>query len=113
MNRFELFSLIYFWLSHFYKNTADDKIINQLSEMNPFLWDDIGSADPAVYDEYCAFIGDRKITVENSLDIAKEYVRTIDYADITEAFQDNDREKWEKGCREYLSTNHKGADSCS
>ena len=110
MNRFELFSLIYFWLSRFYKNTTDDRVINQLSEMNPFLWDDIGSADPAVYDDYCAFIGDRKITVEKSLDIAKGYVQIIDYADITEAFLNVDHEQWEKGCREYLSADHKGAD---
>ena len=112
MNKFELFSLIYFWLSRFYQNATDDRIINQLSEMNPFLWEDIGSADPAVYDDYCSFLGDRTITVENSLAIAQEYVQTIGYADITEAFQKVDRNQWEAGCTRYLSTEHKGADAC-
>ena len=52
MNKFELFTMIYFWLDKYYENTTDDRILNQLSEMNPFLWKDIGSADPAVYSEF-------------------------------------------------------------
>ena len=57
MNKFELFTMIYFWLDNYYKGTTDDRILNQLSEMNPFLWKDIGSADPAVYIEFCMFLG--------------------------------------------------------
>ena len=110
MNKFELFSLIYYWLSRFYKNNKNDRIINQLSEMNPFLWDDIGSADPAVYADYCSFLNGRKITLENSLEIAKEYVQTINYVDVTEAFCNADRKKWEDGCAKYLATDHKGSD---
>lgn len=113
MNRFELFTIIYFWLDNYYKDEKDDKIINQLSEMNPFLWKDIGSADPAVYEEFCTFIGSREITIANSLEIAKAYVQTVDYADITEAFRNVDSERWKNGCKEYLSSDHKGADACS
>ena len=47
--------------------------------MNPFVWADCGSADPAMYNAYCRFLGDREITLENSLELAKEYVKTIDY----------------------------------
>ena len=110
MNKFELFTLIYFWLSRYYKDATDDRIINQLSEMNPFIWADIGSADPAVYIEYCAFLGARKISLENSLSIAKDYVKTIDYVDVTAAFENIDPEDWTHGCEKYLATEHKGAD---
>ena len=110
MNRFELFTVIYFWLDNFYKDTTDESIINQLSEMNPFLWKDICSADPAVYDEFCTFIGKRNITIDNSLELAVEYVKTIDYADMAEAFRDIDEEEWKDGCRKYLAMEHKGAD---
>ena len=110
MNKFELFTMIYFWLDNYYENTTDDMILNQLSEMNPFLWKDIGSADPAVYNEFCTFLGEREISVENSLSIAKDYVKTIDYVDVTAAFENIDPEEWIHGCKDYLSTEHKGAD---
>ena len=110
MNKFELFTMIYFWLDNYYESTTDDRILNQLSEMNPFIWADIGSADPAVYIEYCAFLGEREISVDNSLSIAKEYVATIDYVDVTAAFEDIDPEEWIRGCEKYLATEHKGSD---
>ena len=110
MNKFELFTLIYFWLNRYYKDETDDRIINQLSEMNPFIWADIGSADPAVYIEYCAFLGERKISLEDSLSIAKDYVKTIDYVDVTAAFENMDPEEWTHGCEKYLATEHKGSD---
>lgn len=111
MNRFELFTMIYFWLDVYYENETDDRIINQLSEMNPFLWKDLSSADPAVYDEYCSFIGEREITLKNSLEIAKEYVKTIDYVDMTEAFAHVDQQEWISGCEKYLASDHKGAEN--
>lgn len=110
MNKFELFTLIYFWLNRYYKDDTDDRVINQLSGMDPFTWADIGSADPAVYNEYCAFIGEKKITIENSLSIAKKYVRTIDYVDVTKAFENIDLAEWIRGCKKYLAEDHKGAD---
>lgn len=110
MNKFELFTIIYFWLDKFYENTTDDKIIGHLSEMNPFLWKEPVSADPAVYDEYCRFIQDKKITIENSLSLAKEYAATIQYADITEAFEDADDREWKEGLEKYLAMEHKGAE---
>lgn len=108
MNKFELFTMIYFWLDTFYENTTDDSIVNQLSDMNPFLWEDLTSADPAVYSEYCSFIAGRDITMRNSLDLAREYVKTIDNAWMTDAFENIDPEEWIKGCRDYLATSHKG-----
>jgi hypothetical protein len=112
MNRFELFTLIYFWLDSYYEDATDDRLITQISDMNPFIWEDIGSADPVAYIDFCEFIGDKEITVDNSLEIAKEYVKTIDYADVTPAFDDltdEDIERWKDGCEEYLSSDHKGA----
>ena len=114
MNKFELFTIVFYWLDAYYDDSTDDRLINQLSDMNPFIWKDIGSADPAVYIEFCEFVGDREITIENSLDIAKEYVESIDYADMTAAFDDlsdEDIKRWMAGCEEYLSSDHKGADA--
>ena len=109
MNKFELFTIIYYWLDNYYKDSKDDMIIDQLSDMNPFVWEEIGSADPAVYDKYCDFIGDRTINSDNSLEIAKGYVATITYADMNEAFENVDTARWLKGIDDYLSTDHKGS----
>ena len=66
MNAFELFTMIYFVLDAYYENDIEDPFINTvLSDMNPFVWADIGSADPAMYSEYLDFLNGRAITLEN------------------------------------------------
>lgn len=109
MNDFELFTLIYYSLDAYYGRDIEDTYINSVvSDMNPFIFDDIGSADPAVYDEYKGFIDGKEITLENSLGIAREYLRTIDYADVTPALERMTEERWIDGCKKYLSQPHKG-----
>lgn len=97
MDKYELFIFIYYWLDNYYKNTTDELIINLLSDMNPFVWKEECSADPAYYDEYCLFIKDRIITIENSFAIAAEYVSLIDYVDVTEAFDNKYSDEWKEG----------------
>lgn len=111
MNEFELFTMIYFVLDAYYENDIEDPFINTvLSDMNPFLWADIGSADPAMYSEYLDFLQGRTISLENSLSIAKGYVKTIEYADVTAAFDEMTEERWIDYCKKYLSEPHKGED---
>ena len=111
MNEFELFTMIYFVLDAYYENDIEDPFINTvLSDMNPFVWADIGSADPAMYSEYLDFLNGRVITLENSLDIAKDYVKTIDFADVTAAFGEMLENDWIDYCKKYLSEPHKGED---
>ena len=112
MNKFELFTLIYFALDAYYEGEVktNENLSIILSDMNPFVWKDCGSADPVMYSEFCRFIGEQKITLENSLKLAKEYVKTIDFVDVTEAFKDMTNEEWIPGCKEYLESEHKGAD---
>ena len=111
MNEFELFTMIYFVLDAYYEKDIEDPFINTiLSDMNPFVWADIGSADPAMYSEYRDFLNGRAITLENSLSIAKGYVKTIEYADVTAAFDEITEERWIDYCKKYLSEPHKGGD---
>lgn len=112
MNKFELFTMIYFVLDAYYEDEvqSNEKIHTLLSDMNPFVWADLSSADPCVFKEFCDFVGEEIITMENSLSIAKKYVKTIDYVDVMEAFEDMTDEEWIGPCREYLEEEHKGAD---
>lgn len=112
MNEFELFTMIYFALDAFYGTKIEDVFIcTVISDMNPFIWSDIGSADPAMYSEYIDFLNGRTITIDNSLDIAKEYLETIDYADVTDALKDMTTEEWSLYCRKYLAEPHKGGEA--
>lgn len=112
MNEFELFTMIYFALDAFYGTKIEDVFIcTVISDMNPFIRSDIGSADPAMYSEYIDFLNGRTITIDNSLDIAKEYLETIDYADVTDALKDMTTEEWSSYCRKYLAEPHKGGEA--
>jgi hypothetical protein len=54
------------------------------------LWQDISSADLAYYDDFCRFVKGKNITLDNSLDLAKNFIKTIEYVDITKAFEEPD-----------------------
>ncbi|MCR4567699.1 MAG: DUF1033 family protein [Pseudobutyrivibrio sp.] len=111
MNEFELFTLIYFVLDSYYdSDECDDYINTVISDMGPFTFSDIGSADRSVFENFKKFIDGRKITIDNSFSLAKDYVKTITYADVTPAFEDMTEERWKEGCEEYLAQPHKGMD---
>ena len=112
MNKFELFTLIYFVLDAYYEDEVktNENLGIILSDMNPLVWKDCGSADPEMYSEFCRLVGEQKITLENSLKLAKEYVKTIDFADVTEALKDMTNDEWIPVCKEYLESEHKGSD---
>lgn len=85
----------------------NDELGAFLSNMNPFLFEDIGSAVPDVYVNFCKIIGDRSITIDNSYDIAKEYISNFN-DNISNAFGWMDKEKWKDCCKDYLAEPHKG-----
>lgn len=109
MNKFELFTMIFYAIDLYYDNNPSDLLGRFLSGMNPFLFEDIGSADPAVYSEFCNIVQE-EITVENSYNIAIKYIQSINYfdLDLVSAFQSITEEKWKEGCIKYYETNHKG-----
>ena len=110
MNKFELFTMTYFVLDRYYENETDEFIVTVLSDMCPFTFKDIGSADPAMFTDFCEFIEGKEITLDNSFDLAKEYVKTIDFADVTPAMDSLTEEQWLEVCNDYLSQPHKGSD---
>ena len=111
MNAFELYTMIFYVVDLFYDDNPSAELGAYLGAMSPLTFDNVGSADPAIFEEFKKYINGRKITLENSFGIAKEYVKTISYCNIQVAFDNFDEERWIKGCRKYLSEPHKGADS--
>ena len=112
MNKFELFTMIFYAIDLYYDENPSELLGQFLSEMSPFTFTDIGSADPAVYKKFCDFVND-DITIDNSYNIALEYVRSIQFFDLDLApiFQSINVDKWKSGCEEYLASDHKGKTS--
>ena len=113
MNKFELYCLIFYTIDAKWEETKNDGLREWLSDMNPYIWKDCTSADPATYAEYEKWIGKKNITLENSYDIAKEYVYSLndDYYNLEEirkAFDSISRDRWIDACKDYLSKPHKG-----
>ena len=114
MNKFELFTILHEFLNDYRKeNEVTESYNYYLYDSNPYVWKDCVSADPATYAEYEKWIGKKNITLENSYDIAKEYVYFLndDYYNLEEirkAFDSISRDRWIDACKDYLSKPHKG-----
>ena len=101
MKRYELFAMIFYALDAYYEEDVPEEINNFLSDMCPFTFADEGSADPVIYKDYCEFMGNKEILLENSFSLAKEYVFQIKDLDLKEAFSDLTEEFWIQGCKEF------------
>ena len=62
MNKFELFCMVFYVLDADWDETKDIIVGEYLSGANPFLFADIGSADPTIFIHFCELI-DADITI--------------------------------------------------
>jgi len=106
MNKFELFSMIFYALDHQWKIYKNDVIGDFLSDANPFLFSDIGSADPCIYIDFCNIVSE-DITINNSYDIALEYVVHLNSVEIFDAFSNVSKKEWNEALEKYMSQPHK------
>ncbi len=113
MNQFELFSLIFFAVDAVWDKTKSEDLVQFLSDTDPFLWGDIGSADPANFIEFCERYPQKTIALEDSYKIACDYINFLPteyesvYDAVPEAFYQTDEKTWLKTAKKYLSKPHK------
>ncbi len=107
MTKYELFIMIYYVLDYYWDQNQGEELGNYLSDMSPFTFADIGSADPAVYSEFCDFIKVTKIEIENSYEIACKYIEYINKPYVTIAFEWVTKEDWIDKCKIYMESEHK------
>jgi len=73
----QAFIASYLFLDIFYQETKDERFLDIISGMNPFLWADGSSADPAaIYD--WAFVA-KRITEEEHLSSKQSYYVMYEY----------------------------------
>jgi hypothetical protein len=106
MTQFELFSMIFYVLDAAWEESQDPELSKFLSDANPFLFDDIGSADPSVYADFCSKITG-PVSIEESYRIAKKYVTSLGKARLEAAFTAINETAWLEGVKEYLQSPHK------
>ena len=53
MNRWDIFVITFYCLDDYWDDHQTDELGNICSSMNPFLFEDKGSADPAVWEVFC------------------------------------------------------------
>ncbi len=74
MDKHEMFSLIFYAIETYYENGhKTEELEDLLSELNPFLWGDRSSADPAYFTDLCEMISDDDIPIEGSYALARSY----------------------------------------
>ena len=111
MTDFELFSLIYFALDAQYdeQKTKDEELGQFLSEINPFLWKEESSADPAYFVEFQQFMKDKQIGDDYGYALALEYLMTEKFDEvIPKYFSQISQEEWIESAKSYLAEPHKG-----
>ena len=104
MNRFELFTMIFYVLDYYWDQKQGEELGMFLSGMSPFTFADAGSADPAVYDEFCDFIKVDRIEIENSFELACKYIEWINNPYVTTAFEWVTQEEWNKKSQKYMES---------
>ena len=107
MNQFELFCMIFYVLDAAWDETKDPELGNFLSGANPFLFSDIGSADPSVFRRFCETT-EITIPIENSYVTARDYIASLKSDALTRAFSTIDEKEWVSCTGAYLAQAHKG-----
>ena len=106
MKQFELFTMIFYALDAVWNDTKDYELGQFLSGANPFLFLDIGSADPAVYADFQTKTPE-SVEIKESYDVAVEYLKTLKNDNFVDAFLSISKEEWEDEVKDYLAEPHK------
>ncbi len=106
MTQFELFCMVFYVLDAAYDQDPDEDLRKYLSDANPFLFEDIGSADPATYADFCSVVPNT-ISKEESYTIASQYVEKLQISALAKAFSSVSEIEWIDGLNSYLDSPHK------
>jgi len=73
----QAFMATYKFLEIYYDETADNRLIDLLSGMNPLLWIDGGSADPAIYNDWLEI--SKKFISDEQIDAKKAFLAMFEF----------------------------------
>lgn len=110
MTNFELFTMMFFTLDIQYKTHKDDEdFANYLSSLDPFIWEECTSGDPAYFSEFQEFMKNKTIGSDYGYSTALEFLQTNEYSKgMDKYFLMTPKEKYIEGAKKYLAQAHKG-----
>ncbi len=98
MNIYKTFIYMFYALDAVYDEEPNDNLGNYLSGLNPFLFNDEGSANPAEYEEfktaYMKFFNSTKQNTENIYEFCKSYLNKSAPKEAIEAFEKVKKQEW-------------------
>ena len=110
MNKYELYCMVFYVLDAEWDENKNPQLGEFLSGANPLLFDDIGSADPTIYEKFCEIVNGN-ITVENSYGIASKQISELGNEVVSSAFSTINENEWVECVKDFLSSEHKGSDA--
>lgn len=69
--------MTFYILDAYWDENQTDELGNICSGMNPFIFDDEGSADPTYWDDFCKLVPQNDYSVEDGYSKAKEYIQLL------------------------------------
>ena len=98
MNIYKSFVYMFYALDAIYDENPNEELGNYLSGLNPFLFDDEGSADPAEYEEfkeaYANKFGDKEPTTSEIYEFCRGYLSKNAPKKAVEAFNEFEKDDW-------------------
>jgi hypothetical protein len=98
MDVYDVFTNFYYALDYIFDLTKSAELGDYLSGANPFLFEEKGSADPAVYDEFekafCAEFGMKAVNAECAYNWINKYVNSLKNNAVRNAFDKITLQMW-------------------
>lgn len=94
MNKQIIFIALYRALECIEEETGNEKLSEFINIANPYVFKDRKSADPTVYAEFCDWLENEEIRIneENSFEVAKRYV--LEKTEFGDILNDISAEEW-------------------
>ncbi|MBE6913035.1 MAG: hypothetical protein E7473_10975 [Ruminococcaceae bacterium] len=104
MNIYRSFVYMFYALDAIYDECPDEELGNYLSGLNPFLFDDESSANPAEYEEFekCCInqFGDKEPVASEIYEFCREYLAKNAPEKAIEAFDKIEKDEWIESFKE-------------
>lgn len=98
MKAYKSFVYMFYALDAIYDENPNEELGNYLSGLNPFLFDDEGSADPAEYEDfketYAKQFGDKEVATSDIYEFCKDYLTKKAPEKAVDAFNQIKKEEW-------------------
>ena len=98
MKKYKAFVYMFYAMDKSYSDNPNEKLGNYLSGLNPFLFEEEGSADPAEYEEfkkrYTIYFKNKNQTTEEIYNFCKTYLSQNAPKIALAAFEKTEKAEW-------------------